>query len=227
MKRLSALLIVSILLTASKAPEPQDGNYAAAAAFVEKNERLEDLARETDLALEALVRSAAGHLRAKGYAADAVRIHEEYEANFKRAVFQMTQMQPTDIGDHRPLSVWLAAWYDRLEDLLGPKVMEVSRLKDIKTFNFAIPVVFNPTGDPLFPPVVPWGEDEYRLHFVPFAGAVSFWLTTVSCSAASWGLGWVTYVCSYAGWGVEYVVMKRFAPRWSDRIYERANPTNF
>lgn len=223
MRKILAAIGILLFLTASKAPEPQDGSYAAAAAFVEKNEKLVDLARETDLALEAIIRSAAGHLRARGYAREAVMIHEEYEANFKRAVFEMTQLHPTDIGDHRPLSVWLADWYDRLEELLGPKVMEVSRLKDIKTFNFAIPVVFNPTGDPLSPPVTPWGEDEYRLHFVPFAGAVSFWLTTVSCSAASWGLGWVTYVCSYAGWGVEYVVMKRFAPRWSDRIYTRAN----
>ena len=224
MKKVVLFLSLCILLTASKAPEPQDGTYAAAAAFVEKNERLENLARDTDLALEAIIRSAAGHLRAKGYASEAVRIHEEYEASFKGSVLQMTRLSPMDIGDHRPLSIWLAAWYERLEDLLGPKVMEVSRLKDIKTFNFAIPVVFNPTGDPLFPPVVPWGADEYRLHFVPFAGAVSYWLTTVSCSAASWGMGWVTYVCSYAGWGVEYVVMKRFAPRWSDRVYFRANP---
>lgn len=223
MRKIFLIIGVCLFLTASKAPREDGGAYAAASSFVEKNEKIEDLAKESDLALDFLIRAAAGSLRVRGFDEEAVLIREEYEREFKGALVRSVMFKGLDLGDHRPLSIWLAAWYLRLEELLGPRVMEMTRLKDIKTFNFAIPVVFNPAGDPTEIPVTPWGAKEYSLHFIPFAGAVSYWVATGSCAAATWGAGWITFVCSYAGWSVEFVVMKRFAPKWSDRIYWRFN----
>jgi hypothetical protein len=49
-----------------------------------------------------------------------------------------------DMGDHTPLSLWLAIVTDLLQLTLGPQVMEWTHLDDLRIMNYAIPVVFHP-----------------------------------------------------------------------------------
>ena len=217
------LLSLFCLFTTAAGSHDQDKAVTAAKMFAEKNQRLEAFAEDSDKALDAMVKIAARELRRRGYGDDAEVMEGEFTDRFKGSLAASFKFSALGLGDHRPLSRWLAEQYDKLEDRLGPQVMRMTRLSDLKTFNFAIPVVFNPTGDPYESPVVEWGADEYRLHFVPFAGAVGFWTSWLGCSAASWGAGAVTYACSYVGWAVEWIIMKRVAPKWSDKIYQKYN----
>ena len=121
-------------------------------------------------------------------------------------------------GDHRPLSQWLAKTYDKLEGLLGKRIMHWTRYDDLKVFNYSIPVVFNPNGDPVTHDQ--WDMTEYGKHFVPFSGAVSYWSSLATCNAMT--VGWVGYLCGSAAEAPRYVVEKWVAPRVSKRVYALA-----
>lgn len=198
--------------------------YAVRDNFEASNDDLIKVSRNIDKSLARLVDAACKMLAAKGYKKDAKKLKEEYEASFQNAAYlYYLNVQNTGIGDHRPLSEWLATWYDKLEARLGKFIMEITRLKDIKIFNYCLVVCLNPKGDPKISPITPWGQDEYTVHFVPLMGAISYWLSWGACVGATWGMGAIAFVCSSVSWGIEYMVMTYVAPDLSVRIYERYN----
>jgi len=177
-------------------------------------------AEKTDQALSRLVKFAVFQLRRNGYDEDADELQNEYSVYYEFAVRNFyLNVVPVDLGDHEPLSQWLADWYDKLEARLGPFIMELTHLDDIKVFNYAIPVVFHPTGwhgDS-------WDIDEYRLHFVPLSGVVAYWTSWGVCVGATWGMGMITFICTPVGMICEHLVVKYVAPPISDRVYCRFN----
>lgn len=184
-------------------------------------EDLDALAVDADLALGRMVDMASDHFIRVGDNQNSKRILAEYKKDFEG--YFSKNVAAKAIGDHAPMSEWLAKWTRRLEQTFGPRFMEMSRLKDLKTFNYAIPVVFNPQGEIRSTPIVPWERGDYVDHFVPFAGAVAYWVAWGSCTAGAWGLGWVTFLCSWAGWAAEYVVMTEVAPGLGGKIWDRYN----
>lgn len=182
-------------------------------------------AMRTDAGLERIVKFASFILKRKGHSRLAAQFEKEYTDHYVHATLNYyLGVEQTDLGDHPPLSEWLAKWYDKLESVLGEKLMELLHLDDIKIFNYAVPVVFQPKGDKRFPPVVPWGMQEYSLHFVPFGGIVAYWSTWAVCVGATWGMGAVTFICSPIGSVSEYATVRWVAPPLSDWVYKRFNP---
>lgn len=165
--------------------------------------------------IESIVDRAAEELIERGFNDEARDIMVEWYAEYSMHLMR------EDLGDHRPLSQWLSDLYDRLESLLGPTVMALLHLDDIKVVNYAIPVVFDPrmeTGwwsDP-FP------KQEYGEHFIPLSGVITYWAVWAACSFSTSGVASFV-ICSPAGSWSEWLAKKYFAPGLSDRIYDRAN----
>jgi hypothetical protein len=209
-------------------PEGKDeqklNRFAKRAVSISRNwNHLDNLSLDADWALSKMVYLAANHFNRVGDTKSARSIVDEYEFSFSG--YFASKMMSKSIGDHAPLSDWMAKWYRRLEAKFGPRFMETTRLKDLKTFNYAIPVVFSPKGEARSNPIIPWAKQDYVDHFVPFAGAVGYWTAWAGCTAGTWGLGWLTFICGSAGWAAEYIIMKEIAPELGADIWEKHNPS--
>jgi hypothetical protein len=163
-------------------------------------------------------------LRKKGYHADADRLVQEHTTFYARAVeYHYLGIVRVDLGDHPPLSVWLAEWYDDMEAKFGERFMRITRLYDLKVINYAVPVVFRPRGIPGHH----WDLNDYAYHhFAPLGGVVGYWTTWTACVAATWGLGAIGFICSPIGLISESLVRKHVAPPIGVWIYKRANGIN-
>lgn len=181
-------------------------------------QQLDTYAARSDKSIERMIKFAAYLLDRKGYSQEADKLRAEYDNFYTNAVYYTyLGVQPVDLGDHKPLSQWLADWYEVLENALGPTVMNLTHLVDIKIMNYAIPVVFHPKGylgDS-------WDMKEYRNHFVPFSGVVAYWATWATCVGLTWGAGAITFICGPIAEVSKYIVVKKIAPPLSDRIYIR------
>lgn len=186
----------------------------------------ERFAQRADRALENMMKHGAAALARKGYTADAKQLQFEYDEFYSNAIYNTALgIVPTDLGDHKPLSQWLADWYKKMEAKLGHEVCVLLHLDDINTMNYGIPVVFRPRGeDRAGEPQGPWGQDEYKLHFVPVSGVVTYWTVWIVCTAGTWGMGAVTFICTPVAWVSEKAEVKYIGPKLSDWVYTRYNP---
>jgi hypothetical protein len=159
-------------------------------------------------ALDFLFERAAQELQSQKLEQDAVILLNDWER------FKAGNLALLDLGDREPLSQWLALRYDWLESKLGERLMNLSKLSDIKIFNFAIPVVYRPW-------VNEWDMAEYRAHFVPYAGASAYWVARGACgSALSFP---ASLLCNGAARGARDVTTTSIAPPLSDEIYKSAH----
>lgn len=150
-------------------------------------------------------------LMAKGLRSDALRLQKEYQA-----IVQGKIISSWDLGDHEPWSQWLVKFYNELETLLGHDLCVRLHLDDIWEINYAVPVVFHPK-DPR------WDIIEYRKHFVPLAGSISYWVSYIACEAITYGAGMVFLICTPIGDICEGMMTDYIAPDLSDYVYNRAN----
>jgi hypothetical protein len=186
---------------------------------------IHEVAKKNDEALDRIICTAVKVLRAKGHGDEANKLQQEHGESYATAVSDLCSgVVRTGIGDHRPLSEWLARVYDKLESKLGKFVMEATRLKDIKIFNYCIPVVFNPKGDPKINPLKAWGLDEYAVHFVALISVIAYWVSWAVCTGLTWGMGAISFFCNLPAMGIEKLVAAKVAPNWAKRVYLRANP---
>jgi hypothetical protein len=121
-----------------------------------------------------------------------------------------------NIGDFKPLSQWLAGVYDKIEAALGHEICYALRLSDIKTINYAIPVVFSPCDE---------GEIEFELHFIHdpnyrgLAPVVTYWVTVITCDVATYGAG-TFFICSPIGMVTEFAMDRWVAPKIAPKLYD-------
>lgn len=177
-----------------------------------------EVAKKTDKAIEEMVAVATDQLKKAGFKDEAARIDLEFENSFQGYTAKLITKRLKglgDIGDHRPLSKWLTELYNTLYDLLGPQVMALTHLEDIKVINYTIPVVFHLEGvtNPEIDPV------EYEKHWDPFWGVVTYWTVWGTCEAVTYGGGWFL-ICSPAGMAAKYVVVQYIAPKFSANGYD-------
>jgi hypothetical protein len=177
-----------------------------------------EFAEKTQAALNALVGTAVKELDKRGHKEEALRFGQEWSSLYSSALLGIGTL---DIGDHRPMSQWLADFYNTLEDKLGEWLMHQLRLDDIKIINYGIVVVFQPTGDRKTGDT--WDSPEYKKHFVPFSAAVVYWASRLACSAATSGLGAVTMLCGVAAILPRYATEHWIAPPLSDWVYRTAH----
>jgi hypothetical protein len=174
----------------------------------------QDLSQQTQKALNALVSIGVAELQKRGYSREAGRWSDSWNnqfANYFDAVGIL------NLGDHAPLSRWLVGFYNDLEAKLGKTVCEILYLDDLRVFNYAIPVVFNPLGlkgDH-------WDMVEYRKHFVPFAAATTYWAGQIACGFVTNIIGGV--ICSFAAVVPRYAMQDFIAPSLSDFVFNAAH----
>lgn len=175
----------------------------------------------TERALSMLLKVAAGELRQKGFRGAAEDLEDEWENKYRAVLKEYTkEIYSYDIGDHKPLSQWLAEKYAVLELLLGVEACKRTHLSDLKTFNFTIPVVFRPCtfemdlvlGERKAEYVKHFNEGEVYYGLFP---VTAYWGAYASCGFATAGSGFVL-VCGLAGTAAE-----KLAARVGDNIGER------
>ncbi len=155
--------------------------------------------------LDSLIARGVAELEAEGHKSEAQFWADSWEG----------QIFSFDLGDHEPLVQWLSDYYLVLESKLGEKIMRLAGLEDIKIFNHGIPVTFHPNGwrgDD-------WDIEEYRLHFVPVAAAVTYWMAYSACSVTAPPL--VGHACGLMSRAPRWGMKKFIAPKLSDRVYRK------
>jgi hypothetical protein len=182
-------------------------------------------AQRTDEALDALVARGLQKLHEKGDEYFADRFELQWSDKFRGFLTHaMVQNDMRDIGDHKPLIQWLATFYDHLESVLGVNICKSLHLSDIKTFNYCIPIVFHPCTFPMDNVTVS-REAEYANHFAQGAvyygliPVVVYWVCDISCLAATSGIG--AMLCGPLSGGAEFIMGKWFAPKLSNRLFEK------
>ncbi len=199
-----------------------------------------------DKAFDAMFRHAARVMRQKtvGYDAEIAKMESDWANKWHGYLLTVPLM---DMGDHDPMSIWVEQTYDRLEQVLGIRVMEMTHLSDIKIANFTIPVVFKAHA------AEKWCVDneatnptdtcaaEYRRHFAGtkwqmdddqfaterlhdgFAGIVTYWIVWIACEAATYG-GGLVFICTPASELAEILMERYVAPGLAAKLWLRNNP---
>lgn len=222
------LSILAIFLVSCGTEKPVDNGESVPKLYPAQEARyvkadLREQAIRTDFAVKVMIKLACVKLHELGKDQVCDDIQGEYDARFDG--FLLRQVELEDLGDHEPLSLWLAVVYGILEQELGTLVMQALHLDDLNIINFGVPVTFNPkaseqwcvetTDKPC--------KDEYGLHAVPLMGVTAYWASYAGCVGATWGAGLIM-ICTPVGMAAEYLTVKWVAPKVSARIYDRANP---
>lgn len=183
-----------------------------------------EAARQTDEAIFNMINLAVNVLNVQGHYAVAADIEVEYLLNYRYAVTSQI-LGLKEIGDHPPLSEWLATVHEKIHDTLGDFLCKYFRFHDIYVLNYGLRVVFNPKDYDL---------KDYKDHFAGHliwgwfwehhgvAGVVTYWLVNGVCIGATYGLGVVTFVCGPIASFAENVMDKRIAPPVAERVWKRA-----
>lgn len=187
---------------------------------------LEAQAEKTVSALNILFRAACLQARAIGKADEADAVCSDWQ-QFWMPTLTEAAKSGRGLGDHEPLSQWLAAATVVLYAVFAdyPVLADMLRLEDLVVFNYGIPVFMEPHAAAAWCvelPDVPC-RDEYQEHAQRVISSSSYWLAWGGCVGATWGLGIVGFACTPVGSLTETIVLATVAPRLSLRIWDRNN----
>lgn len=173
------------------------------------------LAKRTDQAIAMLIKVGVLNLRKRGFYKDADWMESQQKLH-RNEVQRLVESSSKSIGDFEPISYFLAVAYETLEMRLGYQICYMTRLSDIKSLNFCIPVCFRPCRYPL---------SEFELHFIHdelyrgLAPVIAYWGTLIPCSIATFSMGIIFPVCSPLAMAVELVMDRALAPYLAPKIY--------
>lgn len=173
----------------------------------------------TKLALEVIVYEGIKNLRAVGELA----LAEQFQAEWDNEISGTINPNPAggisalDIGDHDPLSPWLANFYQVLKVKTMGLVSAVQVVNDLNTLNYALGVVLHPNGT--WRAHTEYDHIEYRKHFIPFANIVTYWASLEACK---YYVKKYQQVCSYGADFLEKYMGRHIAPVLSDKIFNLA-----
>jgi hypothetical protein len=209
-------LFLTLILTVGFSNYAQAGlSVGARAAITETRQSVDDLKNiqiRTRLhkVVSAMIENGTLALAEAGHMNEANRIRREWQVVEKK-IFGLSDA----LGDHRPLSQWLANVYNSMERILGKARMEALHLDDIYIVNYAVPVVITPKNG--------WDKNEYSLHFVPFTGVVVFWSSLRACMNAFGGNKYLRQYCYRISSTLERRVTSDIAPRLSNFVFDKFN----
>ena len=186
---------------------------------------LDAVAEKTTAGLEMLLRAACWQLKLKGHPEACAEIERGWYGGM-RARYRWATIDTEGLGDHQPLSLWLAVVYGILEQYLGHTLMTMMHLDDINIFNFAVPVVRDPHEGAAWCqelPLTPCKDEYITDHFVPLSGVAAYWIGWGACMGATWGTGW-GLICTPVGQLSEKIVVARVGPKLGLKIWTRNNP---
>lgn len=189
-------------ILATPQPEISPRTKRLAAQF-EKDIRAGRLNVKANHAIQTLLRRGAYEMKLHGHYGVADFMMYEWATRYQ---YMLTSR---DLGDHAPLSQWLAEKYEEMEFILGKDICHALRLDNIKIINFGIPVA-------LFC-VDHVDAVEYQKHFQPLAGVVTYWSTFGVCIGATFGTGFL--FCTPIAMGTEWIMYNAIAPNLSPQIW--------
>jgi len=185
-------------------------------------------AKRLDAVVESTIHRGAAALREMGEGTEADRIEAEYAVAYTGYFVRQYENGgiPVEIGDHAPLNLWLELVHAALHIKLGDDLCRYLHVHDLFIVNFAVPVVFNPKRYDLLDykdhfaghPLSAWKWEHHGL-----AGVVTFWAVNITCGAATFGMGLVTFACSPIAGLAESVMDRRIAPPVAERVWKRSN----
>lgn len=228
MKTLLLALFLAFPLLAKADDVPAESKRIAHKLKKEfRDGQLDAVAYRTDQTLDGMIARSAFYLRDAGDVAYADAKEQEWKMVYSGYLGRMTRNK-RHIGDHAPLIQWLAEFYDHVEGVLGVKVCKMLHISDIKSLNFAIPIVFHPCDFPM-DAVTEARKVEYKNHFSKDDGAdelyglapvLTYWIAYGTCMGFTYGTG-VVYACGFVGDGAEWFMAKFIAPPLSDFVFSK------
>ncbi len=180
----------------------------------------EGLKAKTLQTISLILMAGTAKLRAEGFTEEALDVEETWTMGWEPYLTSNSA-----IGDHAPLSVYLAEVCLIFESLLGREAYEALHLDDLEILNFGLVVALEPDQ------ASAWCQEtqeascslDYSLHAVPVLGVCAYWLAWGACTGATWGMGAVTLICTPIGMVSEKAMLELFAPRIAARIWDRRN----
>lgn len=220
--KIKGLIVLGVVFSLTATTQVSAHERSAAEQSVDSIKKLITSYRNGDVkqgvenALNRMVSTGVDMLRAKGYKQDAQRFSHSWQAmNVSRAL---------DLGDHEPLNAWMANYYEVLAQRFGEGILKQLHLDDVLTLNYAIPVVFKPNGSTKGAMTETWDMTEYRKHFVPFSGIVTYWTSLGVCmyAAAQTGATALSENCGQIANLLSKGMVMYPAPKLSDWIFAQA-----
>jgi hypothetical protein len=124
-----------------------------------------------------------------------------------------------ELGDHDPLSPWLANYYNVLSAKTDGIIKGVQLIADINTMNYALGVVLRPHGN--WRTYTDYDRIEYRKHFIPMADIITYWTSLELCKHYVKGMG--KQVCGKGATELEKLMGRYVAPQLSDFVWARVS----
>lgn len=184
-----------------------------------------DASQLSDIAIDEMIFTAGIYLRAEGHDDLADEIALEYQLKY-RGHFTRMFLASKEIGDHPPVLEWLETVHERIHEAIGNFLCQYSHIHDVYILNH---------GNVVFKPSMAVDFKDYKDHFAGhpllagwmwehhgFAGVVAYWLVNGACTAATSGMGLVTFACGPIAGFAENQVDYRLAPPVAKRIWERS-----
>lgn len=180
----------------------RSSNFAEARAFgrAVRDGKLEERTRK---AIENIIKASTAELRKHKAKKLADRIEDEYRTIYSSRA----------LGDHQGVQ-WLLKIHAEIEFVLGETICRALRTHDLWVLGMTIGVVFRCQDNV--------DENEYKLHFVPLAGVISYWVSAGACTGATLGMGGVSFLCGFVGLGVEMLTTRFIAPPLSRPCWKQA-----
>lgn len=196
-------------------PEPE---VIKIASDIEATEKIEErLAWYVEWSVYGILKRADWAFRIRGMNAEADDIWLEWN-EYRAAIRRLAHSRNNeDIGDHKPLSLWLARMYERLATKFGPAITQAMHLNDLNVINFGIPVAFNPGNSEI-------DREEYARHFVPLSGIFTYWILLGICEVTV-QIPVVNSFCETGALVGQQIMTARFSHILSDLVWHRYNPS--
>ena len=187
-----------------------------------------DTATSSQAALNILVDQGLQVLAANGEATLADQLRGEWNSQFTTYLTDFAAnatLGLTDLGDHDPLSPWLANFQATLKAKTRGAIEGIRIINDVFTMNYALGVVLHPKSKTWKSGEAQADEWEYRKHFIPMANIITYWVTLEACNYAVKKIGapQAKQVCGIAATKLEFYMGRYWAPKLSDSVYRKAN----
>ena len=158
---------------------------------------------KTSVAIDAIMERTFIELSERGHKKEALEMRDEWLNQYQGFILNAGMYR--DIGDHAGIAFLIRA-HEKIENLLGGDLCRILRLHDLYTIAYTLPMVISCAGE--YQSSI--NSLEYKKHFVPFCGVVSYWSTVGVCIVAT-GPG--AFYCGFIGMGVEQIVIRFIAPK--------------
>ncbi len=187
-----------------------------------------DFSSVAQQSMEYAIRELANDLQARDDASMAEELLSQWEvasAQFHQQNFGI--LSNKDLGDHPAQFVWLEDFLQKMATKYGEIIFTLPFVQDIRTINFAIPVVFAPKGAWRVNAGLNNQEDkiEYRKHFIPFSNIVTYYASYYGCVyvVQKQGMDNLKKLCKQAAEKLKFVMGRYIAPKISDWVFNASH----